>query len=82
MSHPSLDLPFEHPSIFYKQQLSFCGAVTVPECHRWGEEPWLHLMGGTWCGRGEQMLLEMPLRSWGSRNPHQHSAHVPESGQL
>lgn len=57
MCHPSLDLPFKHPSIFYKQQLSFCRALTVPECHRWGEELWLHPMGGTWGGRREQTLL-------------------------
>lgn len=30
MCHPSLDLPFQHPSIFHKQQLSYCRAVTVP----------------------------------------------------
>lgn len=47
MCHPSLDLPFEHSSTFYEQQLSFCRAVTAPRCHRWGEELWLHPMAGT-----------------------------------
>lgn len=81
MCHPSQDLPFEHPSIFYKQQLSFCRAVTVPECHRWGEELWLHPMGSTWCGRAEQTLLgqqestpaqlqHLPCAPADSRYPH------------
>lgn len=47
MCHHSLDLPFKHPSIFYKQQLFLCKAMTVPEYHRWGEELWLHPMGVT-----------------------------------
>lgn len=44
MCHPPLDLPFEHPSIFYKHQLSFCRVVTVPRCHNGerscGSIPW------------------------------------------
>lgn len=82
MCHPSLDVPFEQPSSFSEQQLSCHRAVTVPECHRWGQELWLHPTGVTWAGRGEPTLLETLLQSWNSRNPQQQSAHMAESGQL
>lgn len=46
--HPSLDLPFKHPSVFYKRQLSqtLCKAANSPCVSQMGkrslrEEPWL-----------------------------------------